>query len=521
MVGELQPGDPQRAGPYELTGVLGGGGMGRVFLGRSVGGRPVAVKVIRADLAANPEFRARFRREVAAARQVNGLFTAGVVDADADGLMPWLATVYVAGPSLEQAVAEHGPLPAEAVKALAAGLAEGLAAIHAAGVVHRDLKPSNVLLAADGPRVIDFGISRAAETGALTQTGLVIGSPGFMSPEQAEGGEVGPPSDVFSLGAVLAFAASGQGPFGTGLTAALVYRVVHSPPSLEKVPEEIRSLVERCLAKDPAQRPAASDILHETGTAQPAPGWLPEPVIGAFTKDAWPGPAAGMHTVTAAKPPAAPAPVPVQLKQESRAPAERASRDRRRPWRSRALMWTAAGLLAASAAVAFALTTTGHGSTGTYQRPQTGVAVTASSAIPRSAASATARSSASPSAIPGTTAPAPAITSAPAPVARVTSVQQPSPAPTTQAPTTQAPTTPAPAATVLGGVDLQAYCQSLGYSSVELVQNNAYGWRCVASNGSTSSIDVIAACRAEYKDPAAKAYYSNYDNPDSWYCTSS
>jgi serine/threonine protein kinase len=403
-------------------------------------------------------------------------------------------------------------------------LAEGLAAIHAAGLVHRDLKPSNVLLAADGPRVIDFGISRAAGTGALTQTGLVVGSPGFMSPEQAEGGEVGPPSDVFSLGAVLTFAASGQGPFGTGLTAALVYRVVHSPPSLEKVPEEIRPLVERCLAKDPAQRPTAGDVLHETGTAQPAPGWLPEPVIGAFTQDAWPSPAAGMHTVTAAKPPAAPAPVPVQLKQESLAPAEGASRDRRRPWQSRALMWTAAGLLAASAAVAFALTTTGHGSTGTHQRPQTGVAVAASSAIPRSAASAIARSSASPSAPASTS--APTSTSAPAPVAPVTSVQQPSSAPTTQAPTTQAPTTqapttPAPTATVLGGVDLQAYCQSLGYSSVELVQNNAYGWRCVAGNGSTSSIDVIAACRAEYNDPAAEAYYSNYNNPDSWYCTSS
>ena len=243
MAGELQPGDPQRIGPYGLTGVLGAAVWGRCSWAgrRAAGGRPVAVKVIRADLAANPEFRARFRREIAAAQKVNGLFTAGVIDADVDGPVPWLATAYVAGPSLEQAVAEHGPLPTEAVGALAAALAEGLAAIHAAGVVHRDLKPSNVLLASDGPRVIDFGISRAAETSALTHTGLVVGSPGFMSPEQAVGGEVGPPSDVFSLGAILAFAASGQGPFGTGLTAALVYRVVHEAPSLEQVPEELQA----------------------------------------------------------------------------------------------------------------------------------------------------------------------------------------------------------------------------------------------------------------------------------------
>ena len=222
MLSELQPGDPQAIGPYRLVRQLGQGGMGRVYLGMSPGGRPVAVKAIRPELAADPEFRARFGREVAAARRVSGVFTAQVVDADVDGPVAWMATAYVPGPSLAEAVDTHGPLPEASLLALAAGLAESLNAIHAAGVVHRDLKPSNVLLAEDGPRVIDFGISRAAESTMLTQAGLVVGSPGFMSPEQATGYEVGPPSDIFNLGAVLAFAATGEGPFGTGTTAALL-----------------------------------------------------------------------------------------------------------------------------------------------------------------------------------------------------------------------------------------------------------------------------------------------------------
>ena len=191
----------------------------------------MAVKLIRADLAADPEFRARFAREVAAARHVSGMFTAPVVDADPDGPQPWLVTAYVPGPSLADAVAGHGPLPIRTVLTLAAGLAEGLGAIHAQGMVHRDLKPSNVLLAGDGPRIIDFGISRAADATALTRADLVVGSPGFMSPEQAQGQEVGPSSDIFSLGAVLTFAATGEGPFGTGSATALLYRAVHKLPA--------------------------------------------------------------------------------------------------------------------------------------------------------------------------------------------------------------------------------------------------------------------------------------------------
>jgi len=190
----LQPGDPQRIGPYVLLGRLGSGGMGRVYLARSPGGRMVAVKVIRANLAEDAGFRARFAREVSAARKVGGLFTAAVVDADVDGPVPWLVTAYVPGTSLSDAVERQGPLPEASVLALAAGLAEGLIAIHAAGVIHRDLKPSNVLLAQDGPRIIDFGISSAAGATALTGTGFMIGSPGFMSPEQAEGLTVGRPA---------------------------------------------------------------------------------------------------------------------------------------------------------------------------------------------------------------------------------------------------------------------------------------------------------------------------------------
>ena len=282
---ELQAGDPPQIGPYLLLGRLGAGGMGQVFLGRSPGGRLVAVKVIRAELSGDPGFRARFAREVAAARKVSGVFTAAVVDADPAAPLPWLVTGFVNGPSLAEAVGGHGALPVASVLALAAGLAEGLGAVHAAGVVHRDLKPSNVLLAADGPRVIDFGISRAVDATHLTRTGMVIGSPAFMSPEQVEGGAVGPASDVFSLGAVLAFAATGEGPFGPGAPTALMYRVVHGTPRLDRLPGPVRPLAERCLAKDPGQRPTAAQFLAELTAAHPSAAdltdWLPASILAA------------------------------------------------------------------------------------------------------------------------------------------------------------------------------------------------------------------------------------------------
>ena len=305
-----------RIGPYQLAGVLGAGGMGRVFLGWSSGGRPVAVKVIKSELAADPEFRARFRREVAAARAINGLYTALLVDTDPDAPLPWLATAYVDGPSLNEAVTSYGALPVKSVLALAAGLAEALAAVHAMGLIHRDLKPSNVLLASDGPRVIDFGISRAADTTTMTSSGQPIGSPGYLSPEQAVGGEVGPPSDIFSLGAVLAFAARGKGPFGTGSLPALVYRVVHEPPALEDVPAQLRPLIERCLAKEPGDRPTASELLAgldgaqagaQTGAAQ----WLPPRLAAAlagFAAPALAGATSGTASYDGTTAPSAPRP---------------------------------------------------------------------------------------------------------------------------------------------------------------------------------------------------------------------
>jgi eukaryotic-like serine/threonine-protein kinase len=284
MLEELQPEDPRSVGRYSLLGRLGEGGMGRVFLGRSRGLKLVAVKVIRPENAGEPGFRSRFAHEVQAARRVGGVYTAVVVDDDASGPVPWLATEYVAGPSLAEAVGKYGPLPVGSVLTLAAGLAEGLEEIHKAGVVHRDLKPSNVLLADDGPRIIDFGISRAAEATMVTQTGTVMGTPGFMSPEQASGGTVDRPSDVFSLGAVLAFAATGEGPFGMGSDMALLYRVIHNEPDTTRLPPQLRPLVQRCLAKDPADRPTTSGLLSELGEAQPAADWLPPSLAGTLSQ---------------------------------------------------------------------------------------------------------------------------------------------------------------------------------------------------------------------------------------------
>jgi serine/threonine protein kinase len=284
-VAALQQGDPQRVGPYVLLGRLGSGGMGRVYLARSPGGRTVAVKVIRAALADDSGFRHRFAREVASARKVGGLYTAQVVDADVEGPVPWLVTAYVPGRALSDAVDEHGPLPAPTVLALAAGLAEGLNAIHAAGVIHRDLKPSNVLLAQDGPRIIDFGISSAADATQLTGTGFMIGSPGFMSPEQAEGLTVGPASDIFSLGCVVTFASRGEGPFGTGDTAALLYRIVHGKPNIDRVPDKLRPLVKRSLSREAKRRPSAAEFLADLTAAVPSAAdltdWLPAVILEA------------------------------------------------------------------------------------------------------------------------------------------------------------------------------------------------------------------------------------------------
>ncbi len=268
----LQPGDPRVAGQFRLRARLGAGGMGRVFLGYSPAGRAVAVKICHPEFAADPEFVQRFALEVAAARAVNGLYTAQVIDAGPDDSPPWLATSYVPGPSLLDAVGRYGPLPEPAGWRLAAGLAEALAAVHARGLVHRDLKPTNVLLAADGPRVIDFGVARALDGTALTATGVTFGTPSYMSPEQARGRPMGPASDVFALGSTLCFAAAGSPPFGAGEPPAVLDRVVRAAPDLDAVPGDLRGLIAACLAKDPADRPDLPQILRACQARAPQPG---------------------------------------------------------------------------------------------------------------------------------------------------------------------------------------------------------------------------------------------------------
>jgi Tol biopolymer transport system component len=258
----LQRGDPASVGGYQLLGRLGAGGMGQVFLGVSPSGRRVAVKLIHPVHAGQEHFRERFAREIEAARRVGGFHTAPVVDADPHADPPWMVTAYIDGPSLEEAVRRHGPLPPERVRALGAGLAEGLAAIHAHGLIHRDLKPGNVILAEDGPRIIDFGIARSVDSTGLTSTGAVIGTFSYMSPEQIRSDMATPSMDVFSLGCVLAFAVTGRPPFGSDTAAAIMFRIVGQPPDLAGVADAgVRDLIEGCLAKSPEDRLTVPAIL--------------------------------------------------------------------------------------------------------------------------------------------------------------------------------------------------------------------------------------------------------------------
>ncbi|MFF7450644.1 MULTISPECIES: protein kinase [unclassified Streptomyces] len=283
--------EPTAVGPYRLLGRLGSGGMGRVYLGRSAGGRTVAVKIVHPHFALDEEFRARFRREVEAARRVGGAWTAPVLDADPEAAVPWVATAYAAGPSLSAAIADGGPLPAPSVRALGAGLAEALTAVHELGLVHRDVKPSNVLLTLDGPLLIDFGIARATDgTASLTSTGVSVGSPGYMSPEQILGTSVTGAADVFSLGAVLAYAATGRPPFPGDSSASLLYKVVHEEPELGSLAGDLRGLVAECLAKEPDARPAPGEVarrLAPEGAARlVAGGWLPGALVERLSRSA-------------------------------------------------------------------------------------------------------------------------------------------------------------------------------------------------------------------------------------------
>ncbi|WP_260609138.1 serine/threonine-protein kinase [Streptomyces sp. WAC 01325] len=264
--------------------------MGVVYLGRDDDGTLAAVKVIRGESADDPDFRARFAREAELARRVTSPWVVPVLGADAEAAEPWRATAFVPGPSLVEAVAEHGPLPVATARSLGRLLADVLADLHAAGLVHRDVKPANILLAADGPRLIDFGIARAVGVTALTADGSVIGSPGYLSPEQARGRTVGPASDVFSLGCVLAHAATGRPVFGVGGAAGVLYRTVHEEPDLDSVPDALDGIVRRCLAKDPEQRPSVGELRKRFGEFDEQ-GWLPEglPALVAGSRGAGAG----------------------------------------------------------------------------------------------------------------------------------------------------------------------------------------------------------------------------------------
>ncbi|MEU2584996.1 serine/threonine-protein kinase [Streptomyces avermitilis] len=252
--------DPRVVGSFRLHRRLGAGGMGVVYLGSDRRGQRVALKVIRPDLAEDQEFRSRFAREVSAARRIRGGCTARLVAADLDADRPWFATQYVPGPSLHDKVAEEGPLSAADVAAVGAALSEGLVAVHEAGVVHRDLKPSNILLSPKGPRIIDFGIAWATGASTLTHVGTAVGSPGFLAPEQVRGAAVTPATDVFSLGATLAYAATADSPFGHGSSEVMLYRVVHEEAHLNGVPDALAPLVRACLAKDPEERPSTLQL---------------------------------------------------------------------------------------------------------------------------------------------------------------------------------------------------------------------------------------------------------------------
>ncbi|MEU5602489.1 protein kinase domain-containing protein [Streptomyces lydicus] len=325
----LEGDDPRVIAGYRLTARLGAGGMGKVYLSYTPGGRPVAIKVIRPEFSEDAEFRRRFKQEVQSAQRVQGLFTAPVIDSDADGPSPWLATAYVPGPSLAAAVAEHGKLPVPTVLLLVAGIAEALQVIHGAGIVHRDLKPSNVLLAADGPRVIDFGIARAADATSLTSSGVTVGTPTFMAPEQAAGSTITPATDIFALGQVAAYAAIGTPAFGEGTSHGVLYRIVHEEPDLTGLPEELRELVSRCLAKDASERPSIAEVIALCGAAsgqtqlRRPEEWLPTAVAADITtRAAAPAPAQAPPPPLEAPTAGAPVQPPTVPAQPAQAPAQ-------------------------------------------------------------------------------------------------------------------------------------------------------------------------------------------------------
>jgi serine/threonine protein kinase len=557
----LAPQDPRSVGTFRLRARLGSGGMGQVYLGYSPAGRPVAVKVIHPELARDEQFRKRFRREVAAARKVNGAYTAPVIAAGPDDAIPWLATAYVAGPSVADAVAAAGPLPPETVLRLAGGLGEALAEIHATAVVHRDLKPSNVLLVADGPRVIDFGISRAVENSALTTTGLVVGTPGFMAPEQATGDEAGPASDIFSLGAVLVFAATGRAPFGDGSAVSVLFRVVHAEPDLDGIDGPLRDLISACMAKDPAARPTAGEIATLTQVSELAdragaggtagtfwPSALDELIRGyADRADQVPPSGAGPAAEAGPRPPETETVRPVtdtgrrtdpssqamsgwrgglpDHPQPSAAPSASPGRSRRPLLRRGVLAALVAVLVAGGVAAAIELpggskpgpsalpgTSASHAPTAT----QSAGSPVVSPSVPGVSHRPTPVSSGHPTQgtfMPSTPPPAsePAVTASPTP----TSVRVSTPPPPVSAPPRRSYAVPA----LLGVPNWNGYCEETGQGPVTLVTaDNAYGWHC--TNATSLGDDANAVCAWTYKLSTSQVTNSvtNFYDPNTWKC---
>ncbi|MET8474459.1 protein kinase [Streptomyces sp. NPDC004856] len=417
--------DPRTAGGYRLVARLGAGGMGRVYLSHTPGGRAVAVKVIRPELAEDPEFRRRFRIEVAAAGKVHGLYTAPVVDSDTESDVPWCATAYVPGPSLAEAVREHGPLPVDTVLRMTAGIAEALQAVHDAGIVHRDLKPSNVLLASDGPRVIDFGVARAADATSVTSSGTTVGTVAYMAPEQVLGGSASGSADVFALGQTAVFAATGSTAYGEGEAHAVLYRVVHEEPDLSQVPEPLRELVSGCLSKKPEDRPSVTEVIEKVHSIReslpggPAPAtdaWLPGEVAEGIAVRAEGARVAGAEPTGPAEPPSEAAPVaPAGAPVAGPAGAETAAVGTRPP-RKRARAWLAAAgvvlVACGAAATVFYLVPRGGGPDGKAAGPATSARAdvtrsASASASPGGKASRSPGSSAAPEASRSAVAPAP------------------------------------------------------------------------------------------------------------------
>ena len=359
----LRDTDPAQVGRYRLTARLGTGGMGVVYLGTARDGHLVAVKVLRPDLADDPEFRDRFGREVANLTRVQGMCTVRVIEAETDSAFPFMATDYVPGPSLSEYVAAYGPPGPDMMYGLATGLAEALTVIHAAGIVHRDLKPSNVILGHDGPKVIDFGIAQALDATSVTRTGMMVGSAGFMAPEQVTG-RPGPPADVFAWAVTLAYAASGQMPFGTGSADAVLYRILHAEPDTAAVPELLRPLVLASLAKDPQRLPRADELLARL-THQPRADRGSELGTQAVLAQTWP-----VTEAAPVQPPAMPEsgllePAPAGTRRPRRAKVSR-----------RSAMIGGPALAIIAAAVIFALTSHSQnsGQLAANQQPDTAVA---------------------------------------------------------------------------------------------------------------------------------------------------